>query len=111
MSRGINEFDWKLFRQLHPIARERFCERVLDEIDRVVSDTERSSHERYLAVFRLIKRRDQELADLFNDLRRSTALRQLACIQSRELLTEEEFERFSPETREAVRSLTGIWGD
>ena len=29
MSREISEADWKLFRQLHPLALERFCERVL----------------------------------------------------------------------------------
>src|SRR3954471_5450444 len=110
MSREINESDWKLYRQLHPIALERYCKRVLDEIDRVVSDTHRSSHERYTAVSRLIERRDQELADTFNDLRRSTALLRLAGIQSRDLLSEEEFERFSPETREVVRSLTGNMG-
>jgi len=36
---------------------------------------------------------------VFNNPRRSTALLQLALIQSRDLLSEEEFARFSPETR------------
>ena len=31
MAREISETDWKLFRQLHPIAMERFCERVLSD--------------------------------------------------------------------------------
>jgi hypothetical protein len=56
---------------------------------------------RYLAVFQLIQRRDRELANTFDDLRRSTALRELALIQSHELLSDEEFGRFSVETRGA----------
>ena len=56
-------------------------------------------------MYRLIEQRDKELADAFNDLRRSTAVRQLACLQSLELLIDEEFARFGPETRDAV----GVW--
>jgi len=103
MSRDIRESDWKLFRELRTIAPERFCQQVLNEIDRLASDPRRTSHEQYLAVFRLLQRRDRELADAFNDLRRSTALRQLACIQSHKLLTEDEMARFSPDVRDFVQ--------
>jgi hypothetical protein len=64
----------------------------------------------YLAVFQLIQRRDCKLANTFDDLRRSTALRQLALIQSHELLSEEEFGRFSVEKRGAVESRLGSSG-
>lgn len=105
MPRAIKESDWKLFRQLHPIALERFCQRVLGEIVHAAADTGKSAHQRYLDVFRLIERRDKELAHAFDDLRRSTALTQIAIIQSHGLLTEEEFSRFSPETRNVVGSI------
>src|SRR5262245_22614943 len=107
MAREISESDWKLFRQLHPIALERFCERVLSEVSRLASDTDKSTHERYVAVYKLLQRRDKELAEAFDDLRRSTARRQLAVIRSRGLLTEEEFARFTPETRGAVQVFLG----
>jgi hypothetical protein len=107
VSRSISEADWKVFRQLREVALERFCERVLSEVGRVTSDPDKTAHERYLAVFRLVERRDRELADAFNDARRSTAWWQLARIQSHGLLTEDEMGRFSPETREAVQLLTG----
>lgn len=107
MTRQIPESDWKIFRQLHPVALERFCERTLFEVDRLATDTGKSAHERYLAVFRLLQRRDKELAQAFNDLRRSTAWLQLAIFRSRELLTEEEFARFSPETQGAVQVFLG----
>lgn len=103
MERGIYEPDWKLFRQLQPLALDRFCQRVLAEVRRLAADTNQSSHQRYLAVFELLQERDKELADAFNDPRRSTALVQLARLRSQGLLTEEEFARFSPETRAAVQ--------
>jgi hypothetical protein len=103
MSRTISEPDWKVFRQLQQLALERFCERVLTEISHLAADTKKTSHERYLAVYKRLERRDRELADAFNDLRRSTAFRQLACIQSHQFLTGEEMSRFSPETREVVQ--------
>ena len=73
MSRVINESDWRLFRKLEPIALDRFCERVLSEINQISCDSNKTSHQRYAAIFKLLERRDGELADAFNDLRRSTA--------------------------------------
>ena len=108
MLREIPETDWKVFRHFHPIALERFCERILSEIAQSISSGKQSSHERYLAAFKLIQRRDKEIAKVFNDPRRSAALEQLACIQGHELLTEEEMSRFSDETREFVQGLLDI---
>lgn len=105
MSREITESDWTVFRQLHAIALDRFCWRVLDEIQQVTADTKRSTHERYLAVYDLVQRHDREIADAFSNPRRSTAVLQLISIQSHQLLTEEELERFSPELRERLKSV------
>jgi hypothetical protein len=107
MMRQISEADWKRFRKVHPLALERFCERVLTEIGRLASSPGESAHERYLAVFRLLQRRDKELGEAFNDFRRSTALLQLALLRSRGLVTDEERARFSPETRSVLETLQG----
>jgi hypothetical protein len=58
-------------------------------------------------VFELLQQRDKELAEAFDDLRRSTAWRQLAVIRSHGLLTEEELARFSPQTQAAVQAWLG----
>ena len=107
MPRIISESDWGIFRNLHAIALERFCQRVLSDINQISSDATRTSHQRYLAIYKLIERRDRELAEAFNDLRRSTALRQLAWIQSYKLLTEEEMAAFTAETRDVVQLFSG----
>jgi hypothetical protein len=105
MPHDIPESDWKRLSQLKPLALERFCQRVLTEIQRIDADVEKTGHERYLAIYDLIHRRDEELADAFNGLSRSCALFKLACMQRHRLLTEEEMSTFTPATRDKVRLL------
>jgi len=105
MSDRISEADWRVLRELKPIALERFCERIISEIAVLTSDTGKSYHERYKAVYTLIKRRDDDLADAFDDLRRLTAVRRLTCMKYHELLTAEEMARFSPEIPDLVEFL------
>jgi hypothetical protein len=107
MTRSISEADYKLFRRLQSVALDRFCQRILTEIAHIGSSTGQTAHERYLAIYRLIERRDREMADAFNGPRRSTAWQQLACIQGHELLTEEEMSRFSPETQAVMQLFLG----
>jgi hypothetical protein len=69
MGGRMAESEWKLFRQLQAVALERFCERVLSEVGRLAADARKNHHQRYLAVFKLIERRDKELADAFDNPR------------------------------------------
>jgi hypothetical protein len=107
VARAISEPDWKVFRQLHALALERFCERTLSELSGLASAAGKGAHARYVAVSDLLRRRDKELGEAFDDLRRSTAWRQLAVLRAQGLLTEEELARFSPETRAAVQVWLG----
>ncbi|MEX0715815.1 MAG: hypothetical protein WD066_04475 [Planctomycetaceae bacterium] len=108
MMRRMSEADWKVFREVHAIALERFCERVLGEVGDLLPDDGRSAHERYLAAYDLIQQRDKELANAFGDFSRSTAWQQLAIIHARGLMTENELARFSDETREVVNLYRGL---
>ena len=111
MQSGFRESDWKVFRQLQPLALDRFCQRVLDEVgQQLAADADKGSHRRYLAVYRLIEDRDERLADAFNNPRRSTALVQLARIHAEGLLSEEEFARFSDEARASAQAFLDMWG-
>lgn len=107
MPRSIAEADWKLLRRVHPLALERYCERVLAEIERVTHNSTQSTHQRYLDIFKIVEQRDREMASIFNDPKRSNALTVLARIRSVGLLTEDEFFSLSPETRSAIKLLLG----
>jgi len=102
MQHAIKEADWKLLRTVHPLALERCCDRVLREVERVVQDISMGTHARYKAPFDLVQKRDREIARLFNDPRRSTAMTMLAGLHAEGLLTDEEFSRLSPDTRSTV---------
>jgi hypothetical protein len=108
MVREIKESDWKLFRRLHPVALERFCEQVIEEINQATSDCSGDYHKRYLEVFNLIMNRNEEMARAFDDMRRSMAIILLTNIKEGGLLTDEEFSEFSPETRASVETLIEI---
>jgi hypothetical protein len=109
MPDSISEREWKILREIKPIALERLCERAISQVIGVASDPTKGAHERYLAMFKVLHERDDEIANAFNDLRRSTALRQLACMKYYDLLTEGELARFSPGTRETAEFLVSAW--
>jgi hypothetical protein len=105
MEHEFSESEWKIFRELRQVALERFCKRVLDQVQRVPSQTEQTYHERYLELFRWLGERNDELAQAFNDPRRSQMLWQLAAIYAYGLLEPDEFARFTPRTRERIQIL------
>lgn len=104
----ISEADWKLFRKLKEGALERFCERVLSEVGRLAAEPGQTSHERYLAVHKLLRKQDKKRGNMFDNFKRSEALLQLALMRSQDLFTEEEYARFSPETRARLQRLLDL---
>ena len=102
MARSIPESDWKCFRELHRIAVARYCQQVLDEINQIAADPKATSHERYLKIYKVIQERDRTMSELFDDMRRSTALTHILMICSRNLITEEEAGRFTQDTRDLI---------
>ena len=108
MTHDIKESDWKLFRRLHSVALERYCKQVIEEINQATSDCRGDYHKRYLEVFSLIMKRDEQMGRAFNDVRRSTAIILLTNIREAGLLTDDEFSEFSAETRAGVDSILEV---
>jgi hypothetical protein len=108
MSRSISERDWKVFRELRLIALERLCDKILGEAKAEIEGPGKSSHEKYLSLYKLLEQHDDDVARGFNDLRRSTALMQIGIIHSMGLFTGEELRRFSPETIQVIELYANI---
>ena len=104
----IKESEWKLFRSLHGVALERYCQRVIEAVKSVAEEESDSYHDSYLKIYLLLRERDKALAGIFDDPRRSNALILLANIIEEELLSEEEISQFSPEAMAAVDSIMRI---
>ena len=109
MGNDIREADWKIFREIRVAVLARFCDRILSEVTALANDTAKGSHERYLLVFKRLKERDDEIAAAFNDFRRSTAVRQLAIMHSRGMITNEEIACFSMELQESLKVLSDLF--
>lgn len=104
------ESDWKTLREVKAAALERFCQGVLSKCEAIWEDEEATAHDRYLRLFKFIRARDAELARAFDDHRRSTAFGKLIVMRSLGLVTDEEMEGFSQETRESVKSVVSMSG-
>jgi hypothetical protein len=103
--RDVPESDWKVFRELQPLALERFCKQILAQVQTVLRDDARTHHQRYLEVFRLLRERDDEVAHAFNNPRRSAMIGQLVAIHVYGLLQPDEFARFTEGTRTTIALL------
>jgi hypothetical protein len=106
--RDIKESDWKLFKPLRELALERFCGRILDEVAHIGSDQTKCKHERYVEIYRLMRKRDKEIYPIFDTLRRSTAVFQICAFRVHDLLTEEELRQLSPELVTSVENFARI---
>jgi hypothetical protein len=104
----IRESDWKLFKELHPVAVNRYCERFLKDVGRVVADGSKTPHDRYGDIYTLVRGATKELARAFDEKSRSTAVLHLAIIYSLGLITPEELSRFSQEAQDDITQLSHL---
>lgn len=101
----FKESDWKVFKKIRPLALDRFCKETLCLIAGISDSTDKTFHEKYLAIYALMRERDEDLAAMFSDFRRSRAHGQITYMIGRDLLTEEEIQQFSEEEQEAIGSF------
>ena len=98
----IAEADWKILRSLRPVVLERYCERILGEVASLAAGDVGTPEDRYHALWDLLRSRDGMIADALDDHRRSNALLKIMNMRVANMLTDEEYRRFSPATRERV---------
>lgn len=108
MSEHIPEKDWKRLRDLKVVALDRLCASILSECAQLTTTAGQTNHERFLALYRHIHERNEDIAQAFDDLRRSTAIPRLAAMYALGLLTSDELGQFTEETQESVRGLADL---
>ena len=102
MIREIPESDWKVFKQVHPLALERFCSRANEELASMAQDTGRPQVERFHALCDRARQLSRDCHEVFADFRRSTARVQLLAMRGHGVLKPEEIARFTPETQAVI---------
>jgi len=108
MSSDFPESDWRRFKEVHTRLLDRYCSRILEEVAGATRDAGGSAHDRYLKVYKLIEEHDKQMANAFDDFRRSTAVMQLGIMRRMKLLTDEELSLFSEQTRTRVEGIASL---
>jgi hypothetical protein len=101
----MKDSEWKKFRKQREICLERYCERVLQEAERICNSDNQSAHERYGSLYGLMRDRDKELANAFDGPRRSNAFIQLILMYKLNLIADKELDEFEDETKNAIREI------
>ena len=92
---AVGESDWIIFKRLRERALERYSQRILDQSQAICADTSLSAHARYQQLFRWLQQHDREIAAVFDDPRRSTAVLSFRQMRHLGLIMEEELAELS----------------
>ena len=101
----LNERDWKVLQSLKSALLERFCQVALFSAEQIIQDKTKTYHERYGTLYEFVQKRDKALALAFDDISRSNALSRLTFMRHADLFTEQEFRRFSEDTRSRIERM------
>jgi pyoverdine/dityrosine biosynthesis protein Dit1 len=93
----MNEADWKIFKLIKDKAIEKFCDDSLLECSEQINKSGESAHNKYLALYRLVNERDEQMAQLFDAHSRSKASMQLIAIRGQGLAEEDLLKQLSQE--------------
>ncbi|HEX2953097.1 MAG TPA: peptide ABC transporter substrate-binding protein [Bacillota bacterium] len=104
MLNSINETDWKYLRSMKKTWLDRVCNRILDNIQMECNVEQRQPdvHEQYLRIYRLVEKQDKMIADCFDDWSRSNVIFNILFLIENQVLTHEEVEQFSDETKKQL---------
>lgn len=102
---GIPESNWKKIRAIKDKKLNALCADILDEINQEIMDKEDKNHKAYLKVWDIVNTKDKDIADMFNDIRRSNAVFKLALWYKNGYLTEKELNEFTQETQSTINAI------
>lgn len=106
---GIHENDWKTVRLMKDDALDLACRRIMEKISNIVSADENSAYTRYLELWKMLKAEDENIEFMFDNLKRSSALQQLARWRFNDLITDSDLESFSPEALKEISAYLEVW--
>lgn len=105
MTLDIKESDWKVFKQIHPIALERYFQHAVAGLGRIAGNDRKTNRERFWDVCERATEEQKEISELFDDYRRSTARLKLAIMRRQGWVREDEMSRFSPELQRWIKGF------
>jgi hypothetical protein len=108
MEGPIRERDWKYLRSIHDEMLNELCTRILKKAGKIIAEEKKSPHQRYLTLFRHIKKSDYIIAKCFDDWRRSTIRIRIDALRHHKLLTDEHVEQMSQTAQDWLHRVEKI---
>jgi len=106
----FRERDWIVFRDLGPILIERYWERCVAELKRIMEAGAATNRDLYWNIVEAAKAQREEARDMFDGCGRSAAFFKILRINSNGLFTEKELGQFSNELRASLDDLKRMRG-
>ena len=106
--RSIPEIDWKKLRAMKDKLLQIACERIFEKVATVIEGRGSESHKAYLNLWKTLKKEDDELSTMFDDLKRSNAIYKIAAWKRNGLIGDEDLKQFSEETQESINIINQI---
>ena len=100
MNIQIKESDWKYLRSIFDEMLQELCSRINNQAAEIALAEDGSPHEQYRKLYRHIKDSDKNIADCFNDWRRSNIKMKILSLRKHGLLLDEHVRSLSNETQE-----------
>ena len=105
----IREKDWKIVKSMKDDAFDLACQLIMDKLSMIITSEKKSAHSRYLELWKTLKVEDENIALMFDNMKRSSALHQLARWRFNDLITDSDLESFSPGTLKVVNAFIEAW--
>lgn len=102
----IKESDWKYLNRLKPVLLERAFARINKEAALILKKGKDGEQRPvYHAMYKHYNREDEMIAECFDDYRRSMAKARILSLVRHGIMSDEELEGFSEDTKEFVRFI------
>ena len=108
MNRHIPEKDWKKLRSIENEAINAACDSIFNKITTIIESRGTDNHKAYLRLWKVIKKEDEQISLMFDDLKRSSAIFKLAIWRKNGILSDKDFNELTEETRNRINSLLNI---
>lgn len=103
----ISERDWKIFRKKISDWQEQYMERLEMEYIALLQN-KKSAAAKFWELEKRIKE-DKKSPGVIIDMRRSTAINNIVCLVSDEVISLDDLEEFSDDLKEAVKYIADKW--
>ncbi|GAG77744.1 unnamed protein product, partial [marine sediment metagenome] len=90
---------------LSSVLLQRASQRALDRIHGIIAESKEEPHKKYLRLWHVLRTDDNQIAYMFDDMKRSNAYLKLLAMVNNNLLTSDEINAFTKETREKLKTI------